>query len=83
MEEAQKVLVLTESLYKAGRTNLDEFEHAEIDLQKSLAEVETLESERARTAWDVERALQAAIFPTHLMRRVGVELADQYLQDGM
>jgi outer membrane protein TolC len=82
MEEAQKVLMLTESLYKAGRTNLDEFEHAQIDLQKSLAEVETLESEKTRTAWDVERALQAAIFPTQLMRRVGVELADQYLQDG-
>ena len=60
----------------------DEFEHAQIDLQKSLAEVETLESEKTRTAWDVERALQAAIFPTQLMRRVGVELADQYLQDG-
>jgi outer membrane protein TolC len=56
MEEAEKVLTLTESLYKAGRTNLDEFEHAEIDLQKSLAEVETLASQKARVAWDVERA---------------------------
>ncbi len=28
-------LKLTGSLYRAGRTNLDEFERAEIDLQKS------------------------------------------------
>jgi hypothetical protein len=82
MEEAEKVLTLTESLYKAGRTNLDEFEHAEIDLQKSLAEVETLASQKARAAWDVERALQATMFPSQLMQRLGIELADEYLQDG-
>jgi hypothetical protein len=83
MEEAERVLMLTESLYKAGRTNLDEFEHAEIDLQKSLAEVETLASQKARSAWDLERALQATTFPTQLMNRLGIELADEYLQDGI
>ena len=83
MDEAEKVLTLTESLYKAGRTNLDEFEHAEIDLQKSLAEVETLASQKARAGWDVERALQGTIFPSQLMQRLGIELADEYLQDGI
>jgi outer membrane protein TolC len=83
MEEAEKVLTLTESLYKAGRTNLDEFEHAEIDLQKSLAEVETLASQKARAGWDVGRALQGRIFPSQLLRRLGIELADEYLQDGI
>jgi outer membrane protein TolC len=82
MAEAEKVLTLTESLYKAGRTNLDELEHAEIDLQKSLAEVETLASQKARAAWDVERALRATEFPTQLLQRLGIELADEYLQDG-
>jgi outer membrane protein len=82
MEEAEKVLTLTESLYKAGRTNLDEFEHAEIDLQKTVAAVETLASQKTRAGWDVERALQGTIFPSQLMQRLGIELSDEYLQDG-
>jgi len=82
-QEAQKVLALTDSLYKAGRTSLDELDHANIDLQKAEADVETLGSERMRAGWDVERALEAANFPTQLMKRLGIELTDQYLREGM
>jgi hypothetical protein len=73
------VVTLTESLYKAGRANLDDLEHARIDLQKIEAELSTLASERALAAWDVERAFRGANFPTALMQRVGIEFADEYL----
>jgi len=73
------VLTLTESLYKAGRANLDDLEHARIDLQKIAAERTALTSETALAAWDVERTLSAGAFPTALMQRVGVEFADEYL----
>jgi outer membrane protein TolC len=82
LREAEQVLVLTESLYKAGRTDLDEIERAKIDLQKITAEVEMLASTKSRAAWDVERALSAARFPTTLMHQVGIELADEYLGYG-
>jgi Outer membrane efflux protein len=82
MAEAESVLKLTESLFKAGRSNLDDFEHAEIDLQKSVAEVETLASHRRRAAWDLERAVHAANFPAQLMRKLGIDFSDDYLPDG-
>jgi len=73
------MLTLTESMYKAGRANLDDLEHARIDLQKIAAERSTLISETALAARDVERTLRARAFPTALMQRVGVESADEYL----
>ena len=79
LREARGVVTLTESLYKAGRANLDDLEHARIDLQKIEAELSTLASERALAAWDVERAFRGANFPTALMQRVGIEFADEYL----
>jgi outer membrane protein TolC len=79
LREAESVLKLTESLFKAGRTDLDDLEHARIDEQKVEAEVATLESQRALAAWDVERTFEAAHFPTTLMQRVGIAFADQYL----
>jgi outer membrane protein TolC len=82
MAEAESVLKLTESLYKAGRSNLDDFEHAEIDLQKSISEVETLVSQKARAAWDLERALRAADFPAQLMKKLGIDFSDEYFADG-
>jgi outer membrane protein TolC len=82
LTEAESVLKLTESLFKAGRSNLDDFDHAEIDLQKSIAEVETLASQRARAAWDLERAVRAAHFPAQLMQKLGIDFSDDYLPDG-
>src|SRR5271165_5493916 len=62
LREAEGVLTLTESLYKAGRANLDDLEHARIDLQKIAAERTALTSETALAAWDVERTLRPARF---------------------
>lgn len=62
------MLKLTESLLQAGRSDLDDLEHAEIDVQKSIAEVETLASHKGGAAWNLERALRAANFPAQLLQ---------------
>ncbi|HEY0341184.1 MAG TPA: TolC family protein, partial [Steroidobacteraceae bacterium] len=40
--ESQQVLTLTESLYRAGRTDLDNVQHAQMDRDKAQAETRTL-----------------------------------------
>ena len=56
--ESQKVLTLTESLYHAGRTDLDNVQHAQMDRDK--AETKSLVSKRASAEWAVARVLQPA-----------------------
>jgi hypothetical protein len=51
-------------------------------LQKSISEVETLVSQKARAAWDLERALRAADFPAQLMKKLGIDFSDEYFADG-
>lgn len=82
LTEAEQVLALTESLFKAGRTDLDELERAQIDLQKATTDVSTLASRKSLAGWDVERSFSAANFPTTLLKRVGVDLVDEYLSIG-
>lgn len=48
--ESQKVLTLTESLYHAGRTDLDNVQHAQMDRDKAEAETRSLVSKRAYLA---------------------------------
>ncbi len=74
--EAQQVLTLTESLYSAGRADLDSLAHARIDWQKAQAEVDTLASQALLAEWDLERSFQATQFPKTLLNRLNIELAE-------
>ena len=60
--ESQKVLTLTESLYHAGRTDLDNVQHAQMDRDKAEAETRSLVSKRASAEWAVAKVLQPTRF---------------------
>jgi outer membrane protein TolC len=62
LRESQKVLTLTESLFHAGRTDLDNVEHARIDRDKAEAETRSLVSKRASAEWAVAKVLQPTRF---------------------
>ena len=72
-DEARKVLGLTESQYKAGRTDLDSVQKARMDVDKADTEVGTLASRRAVAGWLVARALSVAGFPAVVLRALRVE----------
>jgi hypothetical protein len=54
---------LNESLYHAGRTELDNVQHAQMDRDKTKAETRSLGSRRASAEWAVARVLQPTRFP--------------------
>jgi outer membrane protein TolC len=58
LSESQQVLTLTESLYHAGRTDLDSVQHAQMDRDKAEADTRTFASKRASAEWGVARVLQ-------------------------
>jgi outer membrane protein TolC len=64
--ESQKVLTLTESLYHAGRTDLDNVQHAQMDRDKAEAETRSLVSRRASAEWAVSKVLQPTRFADSL-----------------
>lgn len=74
--EAQQVVELTVSLYKAGRTDMDSVEHAELDLEKVQTEFRTMASHRLLANWDVARAFQATRFAYALLHQLGIEFPD-------
>ena len=60
--ESQKMLTLTESLYHAGRTDLDNVQHAQMDRDKAEAETRSLVSKRASAEWAVAKVVQPTRF---------------------
>jgi outer membrane protein TolC len=68
--ESERVLALTESLFRAGRADLDSVEHARMDRDKAEADVETFESRRALARWAALRALQPAQFAPVVFRQL-------------
>jgi len=74
LEEAQRILMLTESLYSAGRTDLDSVQHATLDRDKAQATVVTLSSRRTSAAWAALRALEPAQFTGTVLRQFGLSL---------
>jgi outer membrane protein TolC len=68
--ESERVLALTQSLYHAGRTDLDNVEHAQMDRDKAETDVLTLASKRALAEWTATRALQPRTFPDVLFRQL-------------
>ncbi len=62
LAESERVLALTESLYRAGRTDLDNVQHAQMHRDKAETDSLTLESKRALGAWMATRVLQPRAF---------------------
>jgi outer membrane protein TolC len=68
--ESQKVLSLTQAQYRAGRTDLDSVEHAQIDADKATADVQSQASKRAFAAWMALRALRPADFTGQILHQL-------------
>jgi len=75
--EAQRVAMLTQSLYRAGRTDLDSVDRAGIDRDKAAADVATLGSRRTYAAWAVVRALEPEQFVELLLQQLHVRPSTQ------
>jgi outer membrane protein TolC len=80
--ESQKVLTLTESLYRAGRTDLDNVQHAQMDRDKAEAQTKTLVSRRAAAEWGVARALQPTRFPDALFGQLHLQVEARHWRYG-
>jgi outer membrane protein TolC len=70
LAEAERVLTLTNSLYHAGRTDLDGVEHAQMDAVKAETDLQTLESRRSFAQWVAARALEPEAFPGLLIEQL-------------
>jgi outer membrane protein TolC len=77
LESSTRVLALTESLYHAGRSDLDDVQHAQIDRDKAETDVRTLASKRAVAEWATARALRPARFPDLLLQQLHLQVADE------
>jgi outer membrane protein TolC len=75
--ESQRVLTLTESLYRAGRTDLDNVQHAQMDKDKADTDVRTLESRRAFAQWAAARSLRPGEFAQMIFRQLHLEPESQ------
>jgi outer membrane protein TolC len=82
LAESERVLSLTQSLYKAGRTDLDSVEHAQMDRDKAATYVQTLVSKRAFAEWAAVRVLQPAEFSNLLFGQLHVQVQAQRWRDG-
>jgi outer membrane protein TolC len=74
LAESERLLELTESLYRGGRTDLDNVAHAQVDLYKARAAAQTLASRRALAEWMAERALRPVTFPEVLFEQLHVHV---------
>ncbi len=82
LSESQQVLTLTESLYHAGRTDLDSVQHAQMDRDKAEADTRTLASKRASAVWGVARALRPSQFPDVLFGQLHLQVEARSWRDG-
>lgn len=78
LEESKKVLILTESLYHAGRTDLDNVQHAQIDRDKAEAQTKMLASRRTAAEWAVAKVLQPLQFPDSLFGQLHLEVETRH-----
>jgi outer membrane protein TolC len=82
LRESQQVLSLTQSLYHAGRTDLDSVQHAQMDRDKAEAETRTLASRRAFAEWAVARALLPGQFPDLLFAQLHLQVEARHWRSG-
>jgi outer membrane protein TolC len=80
--ESQQVLTLTESLYHAGRTDLDSVQHAQIDRDKAEADTRTFASKRSSAVWGVARVLGPTRFPDTLFAQLHLQLEAKQWREG-
>lgn len=76
--ESQKVLTLTESLYHAGRTDLDNVQHAQMDRDKAEAQTRSLASKRASAEWAIAKVLQPTRFADSLFGQLHLLVEAQH-----
>lgn len=80
--ESRRVLELTQSLYRAGRTDLDSVQHAQIDSEKAEADTQTLASRRSSAEWAVARALLPEQFPDLLFDQLHLQFQARRWREG-
>ena len=80
--ESQQVLELTQSLYHAGRTDLDNVQRAQMDRDKAQADTRTLASKLAFAEWAVARALQPGQFADSLFAQLHLQVQAQRWREG-
>ena len=80
--QSQQVLELTQSVYHAGRTDLDSVQHAQMDRDKAMADTRTLASRRASAEWAVARALQPERFAESVFARLHLQVDAQRWREG-
>jgi outer membrane protein TolC len=80
--ESQQVLELTQSLYHAGRTDLDSVQRAQMDRDKAMTDTRTLASKRVSTEWAVARALQPERFADSLFAQLHLQVEAQRWREG-
>jgi outer membrane protein TolC len=73
LEESEQVLRLTEARYRAGRTDLDDVQHAEMDRNDAAAAVRRLAAEQALADWGAIRSLRPGRFRVMLLRSLDLE----------
>jgi len=74
LQSSQHILGLTDSLYKAGRTDLDNLQSARIELEKAQSLVERTTSDLTVANWLLYRALHPSDFIVTLAERLEVKL---------
>jgi outer membrane protein TolC len=82
LRESQQVLTLTESLYRAGRTDQDSVQRAQMDRDKAEADTRTLASRRAFAEWAVTRALRPGQFPDVLFGQLHLQVDARESREG-
>lgn len=80
--ESQQVLTLTESLYHAGRTDLDNVQRAQMDRDKAEADTRMLASKRASAEWAVARAMMPKLFPDALFGQLHLQVEARRWRNG-
>jgi outer membrane protein TolC len=73
LEQSQQVLELTEARYRAGRTDMDDVQHARMDRNDARAAVRRLAAEQSLADWGAVRSLRPAQFRVMLLRELGLE----------
>ena len=79
--ESRHVLELTQSLYRAGRTDLDNVQHSQIDVEKSSMDTQMLASRRSSAEWAVARALLPEQFPDLLFDHLHLQVQARQWRD--
>lgn len=74
--DSVKVLTLTESLYRAGQTDLDSVQHAQMDSDNAETDVQTWASKRAFAAWATVSVLHPSEYLNIVMRQLRLTAPD-------